>query len=470
MPLTLSPDRLLPADPGVREIARGLYEQTKDKPIVSPHGHVDARLLADDDAFPDPAQLLITPDHYVTRLLHAHGVPLEALGLTNRVTGEQAADSRAVWRTFCSQWHVFRATPSRLWLEAELVEVFGLDIEPSAETADQLYDALAERLASPEYRPRALFDRFGIEVLATTDDPADDLAAHDRLAADASFTGRVLPTFRPDRFVDPSRPDFADAVAQLGAAAGSDVTDYPAFLAALANRRSYFATHGATATDHGHATAEAKPLDPAEAQRIFSAGLAGTATSAEAASFRGNMLFEFVRMAADDGLTMQLHPGVVRNYDSGAFAAFGPDTGHDIPTTAEYTHALHPALAEFGNAERLHLVLFTIDETVFSRELAPLAGYYPSVYVGAPWWFIDTPDAILRFRSAVTDSAGFYKTSGFIDDTRAFCSIPARHDMSRRLDAAFLARLVSEGRLGKDDAAEVAVDLVDAIPRKVFKL
>jgi glucuronate isomerase len=468
--LTLSPDRLLPAEPGVRAIARDLYEATRDRPILSPHGHVDPRLLADDLAFPDPAQLLITPDHYVTRLLHAHGVPLEHLGLTNRVSGAPAADSRSVWRTFCSLWHVFRATPSRLWLEAELVEVFGLDLEPSADTADELYDALVERLSSPEFTPRSLFDRFGIEVLATTDDPADDLAAHDRLAADPSFTGRVLPTFRPDRFVDPSRTDFATAVSQLAAAVGSTISDYPTFLAALMNRRAYFAEHGGTASDHGHATADASPLTGADAQRIFTDGLAGDVSAEDAAVFRGNMLYEFVRMAADDGLTMQVHPGVVRNYDPDAFAAFGPDTGHDIPTTAEYTHALHPALAEFGNAESLHLVLFTIDETVFSRELAPLAGYYPSVYVGAPWWFIDTPDSILRFRSAVTDSAGFYKTSGFIDDTRAFCSIPARHDMSRRLDAAFLARLVAEGRLGAGDAAAVAIDLVDAIPRKVFKL
>jgi glucuronate isomerase len=470
MPLTLNPDRLFPVDPHAREVARGLYETTRNRPILSPHGHVDPRLLADDQPFPDPAQLLITPDHYVTRLLHAHGVPLEQLGLPNRTTGEPAADSRTVWRTFCSLWHVFRATPSRLWLEAELVDVFGLDLQPCADTADRLYDALAERLASPEYRPRALFDRFGIEVLATTDDPADDLAAHDQLAADPAFTGRVVPTFRPDRFVDPSRPDFAAAVGQLADAVGSDVADYSTFLAALEDRRSYFADHGATATDHGHTSADSMPLSPGDAERIFSAGLDGTCTPAEAAAFRGNMLFESIRMAAEDGLTMQLHPGVMRNYDPAAFAAFGADTGHDIPTTAEYTHALHPALAEYGNAERLHLVLFTIDETVFSRELAPLAGYYPSVYVGAPWWFIDTPDAILRYRSAVTDSAGFYKTSGFIDDTRAFCSIPARHDMSRRLDAAFLARLVGEGRLDPDEAAEVAVDLVDAIPRKVFRL
>lgn len=167
---------------------------------------------------------------------------------------------------------------------------------------------------------------------------------------------------------------------------------------------------------------------------------------------------------------MTIHPGVRRNHHTDTFASYGPDVGCDIPIAVEYTDSLRPLLDAYGTHPNLHLVLFTIDETVYSRELAPLAGFYPSVYVGVPWWFIDAPEAIRRFRSAVTETAGFSRTSGFIDDTRAFCSIPARHDMSRRLDAGYLSELVTEHRLPEDEAYEAIHDLVVTNPRSVFKL
>jgi glucuronate isomerase len=468
--LRLDPDRLLPVDPGVRALARQFYESTRSLPIVSPHGHVDANVLAHDISFGNAADLLITPDHYVTRLLHAHGVPFTGLGHPDRVSGTPTVSGREVWRSFCENWKVFRGTPSRLWLEAELVDVFGLDLAPDASTADELYDAITERLALPEFKPRALFDRFNIEVLATTDEPADDLAAHRLLAQDPDFHGRVLPTFRPDRYLDPSSPTWTEALERLAASTGRDTGTYPGYLAALEERRAYFKAHGATATDSGHPDAACRHLSVEEASTMYASLVSGTGGPAAVAAFRGHMLFEMARMSSEDGLVMQLHPGVVRNYDKAAFASFGADTGHDIPTTAEFTHSLRPILEEFGNSSTFRIVVFTVDETVFSRELAPLAGYFPAMYVGAPWWFIDTPDAIGRFRAAVTDTAGFYKTSGFIDDTRAFCSIPARHDMSRRLDAAYLARLVAEGRLSEDEGADTAVDLVHSLPRQVFRL
>jgi glucuronate isomerase len=467
-PLGLHPDRLLPPDPGVRAIARRLYETVRALPIVSPHGHVDPRLLLDDDPFPDPATLLVTPDHYVTRLLHASGVPLDALGVGQGRLDEAAA--REVWRQLCTHWEVYRGTPVRYWLESELADIFEVSVRPSAQTADVIYDQIADRLAQEAYRPRALYERFGIAVLATTDDPCDDLAAHAALAADPSWKGRVVPTFRPDAYLEPAQPGWAQRVRRLGETAGVDTGSYEGYVRALEERRRFFVDHGAVSADHSHIDVRTDPLDPAEASRIFTAALAGDAGPDEMVAFRRHMLGEMARMSCDDGLVMTVHPGVCRGHHSPTTERFGPDTGNDIPVRVEYTLALRPLLERYGTHPNLHLVLFTLDETVFSRELAPLAGFYPSVYVGVPWWFLDAPDAIRRFRAAVTETVGFTRTSGFIDDTRAFCSIPARHDMSRRIDAGFLARLVAEHRLDEDEAHESALDLVTTRPREVFKL
>ena len=466
--LRLHPDRLLPPEPGVRAIARRLYAVVRDLPILSPHGHVDPRLLLDDEPFADPASLLVTPDHYVTRLLHASGVPLDALGVGRGQLAE--AEAREVWRLLCSHWDVYRGTPVRYWLEAELAEIFEVSVRPSAQTADAIYDQVADRLAKDGYRPRALYDRFRIQVLATTDDPADDLSAHAALAADPTWPGRVVPTFRPDRYLEPAQPGWAEAVARLGEAAGIDTGDYAGFVGALEARRRHFIEHGAVSADHSHLDVRTDPLEPSEAARIYRAALAGEATEGEATALRRHLLLEMARMSCDDGLVMTLHPGVRRGHHGPTTAAFGPDTGNDIPVPVEFTDALRPLLERYGTHPNLHLVVFTVDETVFSRELAPLAGFYPAVYVGVPWWFLDAPEATRRFRAAVTETAGFSRTSGFVDDTRAFCSIPARHDMSRRIDAGWLAQLVAEHRLDEDEATETALDLVTGRPREVFKL
>jgi glucuronate isomerase len=468
VPLSLHPDRLLPADAGVREIARRLYGAVRELPVISPHGHVDPQLLVDDEPFRDPASLFVTPDHYVTRLLHAGGVSLQALGVGTGPLSE--AEARAAWRLLCEHWDRFRGTPVRFWLEAELAEIFAVTERPSAQTADAIYDHVAERLGQDAYRPRALYERFRIAVLATTDDPCDDLAAHAALAADPTWPGRVIPTFRPDRYLEPVQPGWSAAVATLGAVSGIDTGDYTGFVRALEARRGYFIAHGATSADHSHGDVRTDPLAPAEAARIYRAALAGAATAAEAVAFRRHMLLEMARMSCEDGLVMTLHPGVSRGHHAPTAAAFGPDTGHDIPIRVEFTAALRPLLERFGTHPELHLVVFTLDETVWSRELAPLAGFYPSLFVGVPWWFLDAPEAMRRFRAAVTETAGFSRTSGFVDDTRAFCSIPARHDMSRRVDAGVLAHLVAEHRLDEDEAVETAVDLVSGRPTAVFKL
>jgi glucuronate isomerase len=466
--LRLHPDRLLPAEPGERAIARRLYDAVRDLPVISPHGHVDPQLLLDDRPFPDPATLFVTPDHYVTRLLHADGVALDALGVGQGALSEEG--SREVWRLLCGRWELYRGTPVRFWLEAELGDIFGVTTRPSAQTADAIYDQVAERLGQDAYRPRALFERFRITVLATTDDPCSDLAAHAALVADPAWSGRVIPTFRPDRYLEPSQPGWRDAVARLGEAADIDTGEYAGYVRALEQRRRHFIAHGGKSADHSHPDVRTDPLELGEAARIYRAALAGDATAEEALAFRRHMLLEMARMSCEDGLVMTLHPGVRRNHHRPTFERFGADTGHDIPIRIEFTDALRPLLERFGTHPGFHLVVFTVDETVFSRELAPLAGFYPSVYVGVPWWFLDAPDAIRRFRAAVTETAGFSRTSGFVDDTRAFCSIPARHDMSRRIDAGFLARLVAERRLDEAEALETAADLVTGRPTAVFKL
>jgi glucuronate isomerase len=465
-------DILFPSDPTQRGLARELYALARDQPLICPHGHVDPAILADDAPFPDPARLLIVPDHYLTRMLLSQGVTPGRLGVPT-VTGEPVeTDGRTIWRTFAAHWHLYRGTPSRLWLEQTLTDVFGVDTPLGAGTADETYDAIAARLAEPAFRPRALFDRFGIEVLATTESPLDDLGQHAKLAADGwgGPGGRVITTFRPDNVVDMEWPGFADRLAQLGDLTGEDTTTFDGYLAALRQRREAFIAAGATSSDHGHPSARTLVLSPAEAGELLRRGLSGEATAHDAESFRAHMLVEFARMSIEDGLVMQLHPGSVRNHNRWLYDTHGRDVGGDIPHATEYTHALAPLLDAHGNDPRLRLVVYTLDEYTFSRELAPLAGGYAALFLGPPWWFLDSPEAMRRFREAVTETAGFYNTTGFVDDTRAFCSIPVRHDVARRVDASFLARLVAEHRLPLDEAAETIVDLAYRLPKKIFRL
>lgn len=467
-PLTLHPDRLFPAEPSTREVARRLYAGVKDLPILSPHSHVPPQWIADDIPFRDPASLLIQPDHYINRLMHAQGVSLKDLGVAQGDLSEE--DSRKAFRLLCEHWSTYHGTPMRYWLENEFVDIFGVTERPSAETADRIYDTIAAWIAKDSSKPRALMEQFDIEVLATTDDPCDDLSSHEKIAADATFSRRVVPTFRPDKYLEPARSDWNQSMDLLAEVSGVDTGDYAGYIAALENRRAFFKAHGGVSTDHSHRDLRTDILDGAEASRIYAAARRGQATEDECTALRRHMVSEMARMASDDGLTMTLHPAVYRNHHQATFEQFGPDVGGDIPLSVEVVNSLHPLLNAYGTSSNFNLVLFTMDETIFSRELAPLAGFYPTLYVGVPWWFIDAPDAIRRFRRAASEAAGFQRTSGFIDDTRAFCSIPARHDMSRRLDCGHLAELVVEHRLMEDEAVEVAHMLVAEQPRKVFKL
>jgi glucuronate isomerase len=462
-------DLLFPSDPAQRVIARELYALVEDKPIISPHGHIDPAMLADDAPFPDPARLIICPDHYVTRMLLSQGVLPASLGVPTRDGEAYETDGRTIWRRFAEHWHLFRGTPSRLWLERSFTEVFGVDTPLRPDTADEVYDAIAARLAEPEFRPRALFERFNIEVLATTESPLDELVQHAKLAADGwgGPGGRVITTFRPDNVVDMEFENWAGNVAQLGELTGEDTGTYTGYLAALRKRREAFIAAGATSSDHGHPTARTLLLSEAEAAALYEAGLRG---EGDAEAFRAHMLVEFARMSIEDGLVMQLHPGSARNHNRWLYDKHGRDVGGDIPQATEYTHGLAPLLSAYGNDPRLRVVVYTLDEYTFTRELAPLAGGYAALYLGAPWWFLDSPEGLRRFREAVTETAGFYNTAGFVDDTRAFCSIPVRHEVARRIDAGFLARLVAEERLPVDEAAETIVDLAYRLPKRIFRL
>jgi len=451
----------------VRAIAEELYASVAGLPIISPHGHVDPNLLVENKPFANPAELFIFFDHYVTRLLHSEGFGLENFGKGGAGAN---ADPRKAWNILCSNWHMLLGTSSGYWLTHEFSTLFGINEAPSAENADRLYDLIATELLEPRMLPRALFESFNIEFLATTDDPCDDLAGHQALAADPSFSGRVAPTFRPDAYLDPRSRNWVANIDRLLAAAGESQRTYAGFIRALENRRAYFKANGAVSCDHGVLEPYTTILSEAKASDLFDGAIAGKLNDAQKREFAGHMLAEMARMSTQDGLVMTIHAGVVRNHSTETFGQFGPDTGHDIPVVAEFTNNLRPILEAYGLHSNLTVILFSLDETTWSREVAPLAGFYPSVRIGAPWWFLDAPDSATRFREATTEIAGFYRGSGFIDDTRAFLSIPARHDMARRVDCAFLARLVAEGRLTLEQARKVAVDLVVSIPRKAFKL
>lgn len=463
----MNPDRFLSPDPITRNIARDLYQTVAKLPIVSPHGHVDPRLFADPNAtFGSPADLFIIPDHYVTRMLYSQGIPLEKL-----LTG----DHREIWRLFCENFHLFRGTPSGIWLTHELSEVFGVDEKPSASNADRLFDSLSDKLSSPEFSPRKLFERFNIEVLCTTDAATDTLEHHQAIKA-SGWKGNVRPTFRPDGVVNLDAPNWKGNIDKLSEVSGIEVKDYKSFVQALEQRRAFFKSMGATATDHAALTPATAELSDVEAEEIFQRALNGSPKPNDATQFTAHMLMEMACMSIDDGLVMQLHPGSLRNHNEVIFQKFGLDKGADIPLQTEYTRNLLPLLNKYGSPStgsgqaRLTLILFTLDETTYSRELATLAGHYPALKLGPPWWFHDSLNGMARYFDQVMETAGIYNTAGFNDDTRAFCSIPARHDVWRRASANWLAGLVVRHIVDENDANEMIQELAVRLARRAYKL
>lgn len=462
-------NRLFPADATVRSIATSLYDSVRDLPIISPHGHTDPAWFALNSQFPDPVELLIKPDHYVFRMLYSQGIPLESLGIPTSDGAPVETDSREIWRLFANNYFLFAGTPSRVWMDHVFSEVMGLDMPLNKKTADHYFDHISERLTRPEYRPRALFDRFNIELLATTESPLDTLEFHQQIRDD-EWPGKVITTYRPDPVADPDFEGFAGNVQQFGDLAGEDTSTWTGYLAAHRERRAFFRSMGATATDHGHPTAATADLDSQACEALFRKALEGSCTADEAELFRAQMLTEMAKMSLDDGMVMQLHPGSNRNHNPMLFNRFGRDKGADIPQRTEYVNALKPLLDRVGNEPGFTLILFTLDETNYSRELAPLAGHYPCLRLGPAWWFHDSAEGMKRFREQTTETAGFYNTVGFNDDTRAFLSIPARHDVARRVDCTFLARLVAEHQIREPEAESIAHDLAYGLAKKAYRL
>jgi glucuronate isomerase len=453
-------DRYLSNDP----FAWQIYEIMQAKPIISPHGHIDVKVLLENKAFTNPVELLITPDHYITRLLYSQGISYESLGLDG-----SKKDPKQIWQLFADNYHLFQATPSRIWLQEILYTLFGVNEVINSSNAAAIYEVIDAKLKTKEFLPQSLFNRFNIEVLATTDSTSADLSDHKKLQA-AGLTGRVIPTFRPDDISDPARSDWKDALNNLSKQSGIETSSFANLLAALRKQRSYFIEHGATATDHGVFSARTLKLDKNEAQGLFEKLLAGDLSQDNVEKFRAAILFEHGVMSAEDGLVMQLHPGSLRNYDKKIFEKFGADKGFDIPVSLTFTKELQPLLNEVGSSKKFKMVLYTLDESTYTRELAPLAGVYPSIRLGPPWWFLDSFNGTNRWRDAVTDTAGFYNTVGFIDDTRAFCSVPVRHDLARRADAAYLAKKVNEGLLTQGEALSLAPQLAYQLSKDFFNL
>jgi len=458
-------DRLFPAEEGTRKIARALYQHVRALPIVSPHGHTQAAWFAKNEPFPDPAMLFVQPDHYVFRMLYSQGVSLDDLEIGH----PELKDARKVWRIFASHYYLFRGTPTRIWLDFAFQQLFGIEERLSEKTADLYFDTISEKLRQPEFLPRALYERFNLEVLATTDSPIDSLADHQAIR-DSGWKARILPTFRPDPVVDPEFDGFATNIKQLGEQTGEDTTEWAGYLNALQEARARFITLGCKATDHGHPTAQTADFSATEAAELYRRVLSGNADRLQQELYRAQMLTEMAAMSLEDGLVMQIHPGSTRNHNRKLHERYGRDVGADIPRPVNYVDALRPLLDRFGNETKLTIILFTLDESTYRRELAPLAGHYTCLRLGPAWWFQDSPEGMLRFRQQTTETAGFYNTVGFNDDTRAFLSIPARHDVARRMDCAFLARLVNEHRLEEDEAFEVAHDLANGLVKKAYKL
>lgn len=463
-PLTLHPDRLFPADPALRSLTRALYATVADVPILSPHGHTDPQWFADNAPFGNATDLLLKPDHYLFRMLYSQGVALEQLGI-----GNPDADPRAAWRLLAQRYHLFRGTPSRIWLDWVFAQVFGIQVQLDASTADHYYDHITAALSTDAYRPRALFERYRIEVLATTESPLDTLTHHAAIR-DSGWSGRVITAYRPDPVVDPEFEGFADNLARLSQLTGEDAFSWDGYLAAHRKRRAFFASMGATSTDHGHPTAATADLSPSAAAALFRRVQRSDVSAGDAELFRAQMLTEMASMSVADGLVMQIHPGSLRNHNAALFARFGRDRGADIPTPTDYVHALRPLLARHGNNPDLTIILFTLDETAYARELAPLAGHYPALRLGPAWWFHDAPEGMRRFRQQVTETAGYYNTVGFNDDTRAFLSIPARHDVARRIDCGYLAQLVVEHRIEDWEAADLAFELSYGLAKRAYRL
>ena len=465
----LNENRFFDPEPTTRRYAHTIYESIKDMPIVSPHGHVDPQIFVDNKPFPNPTQLFLIPDHYIYRMLYSQGIPMESLGVPTIDETEVEKDPRKIWQLFAENYQLFLGTPSGNWLSYEFNKIFGIDEKPNKQNAQKIYDLLQEKLNTNEFLPRVLFEKFNIEVLSTTDSASDSLKPHQEIKS-SGWNKRIIPCFRPDAVTDLSVKNWVNNLSTLEKSVGFEISSYAKFIKALEERRLYFKKHGATSTDHGVFSPYTHQLSMKEAEEIFNRALNKKIKDNDAKLFTAHILMEMARMSIDDALTMQIHPGSYRNHNGIVFNRYGLDKGCDIPVQTEYTLNLKELLNKFGNNPKLTVIVFTLDETSYSRELAPLAGHYPAMKLGPAWWFHDSIEGMTRYRKMVTETAGFYNTVGFNDDTRAFLSIPARHDLARRVDSNYLAGLVVKHIININEAFVIAKDLTYSLVKKAYKL
>jgi glucuronate isomerase len=465
----LNEDRFFSPVESVRKYAREIYHSIKDLPIISPHGHVDPSIFSENKPFPNPAQLFIIPDHYLYRMLYSQGIPMVSLGIPTIDGSKVETDPRKIWQIFADNYFLFSGTPSGAWLSYEFGVVFGIKEKLNSSNAQKFYDKLQEKINSPEFLPRKLFEKFNIEVLSTTDAASDDLSHHKKIKK-SDWKGRVIPCFRPDGVTDISNKNWKANLKLLEKSVNFEINSYKSFIRALEQTREYFKSLGATSTDHGVFSPYTHELSKKEVKEIFNRALKSKSTEKDAKLFTAHMLMEMARMSTEDGLVMQLHPGAYRNHNPLIFEKYGPDKGCDIPMQTEYTFNLKELLNKYGINPKFTLIVFTLDETSYSRELAPLAGHYPSMKLGPAWWFHDSIEGMIRYRRMVTETAGFYNTVGFNDDTRAFVSIPARHDLARRIDSNYLAELVAKHILSLDEGLTIAKELAYNLVKKAYKI
>lgn len=467
--LILHDDRFFDPDNTVRKIARELYEEVKDLPIISPHGHVDPNIFVQNKPFPNPTELFIAPDHYIYRMLYSQGISLDWLDIPQRKGVRIGHDSKKVWKIFAENYYLFAGTPSGVWLDFEFNKVFGIKEKLNGENAEKIFDEINEKLNTKEFLPRALYDKFNIEVLSTTDAATDSLSEHKQIR-ESEWNSRVIPCFRPDDLTNLSDPNWKDNIRLLGELVNEDINSYEKYIKAIQIRREYFRLNGATSTDHGVLSPYTHKLSLKDAEKLFQRALREETSDEDATLFNANMLMEMARMSIEDGLVMQIHPGSHRNHNSVIYNRYGLDKGCDIPQSTEYTNNLKELLNAYGNDPGLTVILFTLDETSYTRELAPLAGHYPALKLGPAWWFHDSIEGMTRYRHSITETAGFYNTVGFNDDTRAFVSIPARHDVARRVDSNYLAGQVARHIISMTQAREILHQLTYALVKKAYKL
>lgn len=467
--INLNDDRFFEPDPSTRLVARELYKEVKSLPIISPHGHVDPEILSKNENFSNPSELLIIPDHYIFRMFYSQGINLEKLGIPTIDGSDIEVDPKEIWKIFCKNYFLFSGTPTKMWLSYVFKEVFGLEKNPNEHNSMEIYDHIHQLLATEKFRPRSIFDQFNIETLCTTES-ADDELVHHRAIKNSNWQGNVITAFRPDSVMNIESKDWMNEISKLSNVSKINIDSYKGFISAIENRRDFFKKMGATSTDQGVETAFTERISDQKADEIFQRALRGDSDKDDQIIFIGHMLMEMARMSVDDGLVMQIHAGSMRNHNDFIFKKFGPDKGADIPLKTEYTENLHSLLNEYGNNSDFSLIVFTLDESVYARELAPLAGHYPAMKLGPPWWFHDSIEGMKRFRKRATETAGIYNTVGFNDDTRAFLSIPARHDLCRRIDSNFLAEQVVRHIIDMDEAVKISHDLAYNLVKKSYKL